>query len=175
MEATTQQQLDISQALATVLARLEGEFGAKLLGSSSFRGELTIEVAWADLPAVCLYCRDQLTFERLDSYLANHFPARREAPFELVAHLTSVSQTLRLRLKARLAEGDKPETLSTVWPSADWDEREIWEMFGIEFAGHPNLIRLLTVPEFEGFPLRKDFPVRGTIGGRIRRDLKGLI
>jgi NADH-quinone oxidoreductase subunit C len=175
MDATTQQQLDISQALATALARLEGEFGATLLGSSSFRGELTVEVAWGDLPAVCAFCRDQLAFERLDSYVGNHFPARREAPFELVAHLTSVSQTLRLRLKTRVAEGDKPATLTTLWPSADWDEREIWEMFGIEFAGHPNLIRLLTVPEFEGFPLRKDFPVRGTIGGRIRRDLKGLI
>ena len=93
----------------------------------------------------------------------------------MVAHLTSVSRTARLRLKTQLAEGEKAPTLTGVWASAGWDERETWEMYGIVFEGHSDLRRLLTTEDFEGFPLRKDFPLRGTVGGRIRTDLKGKI
>ena len=66
-------------------------------------------------------------------------------------------------------------TVTALWPSAGFDEREAWEMFGIEFEGHPYLRRLLTTDDFEGFPLRKDFPLQGTVGGRVRTDLRGKI
>ncbi len=176
MEAR-QETVEIPEALQVVFAKLEEEFGDRLLGSSFFRGELTFTVAVEDYMAVLEYCRDtpELAFERLDSLLGNHYPKRSEAPMEVVVHLTSVSKGTRLRLKVMLAEGQSLPTASGVWPSADWDERETWEMYGIVFDGHPNLIRLLTTEDFEGFPLRKDFPLRGTVGGRIRTDLKGKI
>jgi NADH-quinone oxidoreductase subunit C len=176
MEAT-QESVEIPEALKTVSAKVEEKFGEKLLGSSHFRGELTFTVSPEDYIEVAQFCRDSpdLAFERLDCLLGNHYPKRKDAPFELVLHLTSVSKKTRLRLKVPLAEGQKAPTVSGIWASADWDERETWEMYGIEFQGHPNLIRLLTTDDFDGFPLRKDFPTKGTVGGRIRTDLKGKI
>lgn len=176
MEAR-QENVEIPEAMKVVFAKLEGEFGEKFLGSSFFRDELTFTVSVEDYVAVATFCKESpdLAFERLDSLLGNHYPTRVGAPFEVVLHLTSVSRNARLRLKVPLADGQKIPTISGVWASADWDEREAWEMYGIEFLGHPNLIRLLTTEDFEGFPLRKDFPVKGTVGGRIRTDLKGKI
>jgi len=176
MEAI-QENVEIPEALKVVFAKLEEEFGDKFLGSSFFRGELTFTVSVDDYVAVATFCKESpdLAFERLDCLLGNHYPKRADAPFEVVLHLTSVSRNARLRLKVPLAEGQKIPTISGVWASADWDEREAWEMYGIEFQGHPNLIRLLTTEDFVGFPLRKDFPVKGTVGGRIRTDLKGKI
>ncbi|HZK48979.1 MAG TPA: NADH-quinone oxidoreductase subunit C [Thermoleophilia bacterium] len=174
---TRQESVEIPEASKVVFAKLEEEFGGKLLGSSFFRGELTFTVSVDDYVAVATFCRDSpdLAFERLDCLLGNHYPERLEAPFEVVLHLTSVSRNSRLRLKVSLAEGQKIPTVSGLWRSADWDERETWEMYGIVFQGHPNLIRLLLTDDFEGYPLRKDFPVKGTVGGRIRTDLKGKI
>jgi NADH-quinone oxidoreductase subunit C len=86
----------------------------------------------------------------------------------VVAHLLSHAHGHRLRIKTALAEGEGLPTVTGLWPSAGFDEREAWEMFGIVFEGHPNLQRLLTTDDFEGYPLRKDFPLRGTVGGRIR-------
>ena len=97
-------------------------------------------------------------------------PSASDAPFEVVAHLTSLHGH-RLRVKTALAEGRALATITGLWPSAGFDERETWEMFGIVVRGHPDLRRLLTTEDFEGFPLRKDFPLQGTVGGRIRTDL----
>ncbi len=175
--AQEQQAQEVSPALQKVFAKLEEKFGVKLLESTVFRGELTFVVALEDWIEVLDFCRTDpaLAFDRLDCLVGNHFPKRAEAPFELVAHLTNVTTATRLRIKTRTAEGQTPPTASGVWPSANWDEREIYEMFGIVFEGHPDLRRLLTLPDFDGFPLRKDFPVQGRIGGRIRTDLKGQL
>ena len=177
-ETVTQPQAaEVSPALKTVFMKIEEHFGVKLLESTVFRGELTFTVGLVDWIDILTFCRDtpDLAFDRLDCLVGNHFPARTDAPFELVAHLTNVATATRLRVKTRVAEGQPAPTATGVWLSAGWDEREIHEMFGVEFAGHPNLRRLLTLPDFDGFPLRKDFPVRGKIGGRIRTDLKGLL
>ena len=93
----------------------------------------------------------------------------------MVAHLVSHTHGHRLRVKTALAEGQALPSVTGLWPSADFDEREAWEMYGIVFTGHPNLIRLLTTEDFEGFPMRKDFPLQGTVGGRARTDLRGKI
>jgi NADH-quinone oxidoreductase subunit C len=168
---------EVSPALKTAFMRLEEQFGVKLLASTVFRGELTFRVAVEQWIDILLFCRDapDLGFNRLDCLFGNHFPERKDAPFELVAHLAVVPGDTRLRVKTRVREGQSVPTATVVWPSAGWDEREIYEMFGITFEGHPDLRRLLTLPDFEGFPLRKDFPLQGTIGGRIRTDLKGLL
>ena len=85
----------------------------------------------------------------------------REPRFEVVYHLLSLPFTQRLRIKVPLP-GTKPtvESMTALWESANWLEREVWDMFGIEFLGHPDLRRILLYPEFEGHPLRKDYPIR---------------
>ncbi len=81
--------------------------------------------------------------------------------FEVVYQLLSMKHGARLRLKVRVAEGVEVPSAVAVWPGADWAEREIWDMFGIRFSGHPNLRRILMDERWEGHPLRKDYPLRG--------------
>jgi NADH-quinone oxidoreductase subunit C len=80
--------------------------------------------------------------------------------FEVVYHLLSVPNRLRLRLKVRVADGETVPTVQGVWPGAGWPEREVWDMFGIVFDGHPDLRRLLMPEDWEGHPARKDYPVQ---------------
>jgi NADH-quinone oxidoreductase subunit C len=176
MEANAQA-LEVSEALQGAFAAILGEFEERLVDVVAFRGELTLTVGPEDYIPLLTYCRDDpaLAFERLDCLLGNHYPGRIDHPFEVVVHLTSLAHNTRLRIKVRLAEDQALPSATGVWPSAGWDERETWEMYGIRFEGHPDLRRLLTTDDFEGHPLRKDFPLRGTVGGRIRTDLKGKI
>ena len=81
--------------------------------------------------------------------------------FEVVYHLYSMAKKCRIRVKVRVAEGREVPTAVAVWPAADWAEREVWDMFGIRFAGHPDLRRILMDMRWEGHPLRKDYPIRG--------------
>jgi NADH-quinone oxidoreductase subunit C len=163
--------------LITVAGVLERRFGDRLLEKGDFRGELTFRVAPVDWVEVLAFCRDssELGCDRLDCLMGDHLPERSSAPFEVLAHLTSIASGCRLRIKTALAEGQALASVTGLWPSAGFDEREAWEMFGISFEGHPDLRRLLTTPDFLGFPLRKDFPLEGTVGGRIRTDLRGKI
>ena len=81
--------------------------------------------------------------------------------FEVVYHMLSINKKLRLRLKVRLAEGEKVDSVTGVWRSANWYEREAFDMFGIEFEGHPDPRRIYLAEDWEGHPLRKDYPLRG--------------
>jgi NADH-quinone oxidoreductase subunit C len=156
---------------------LEDRFGDRLVAKATFRGELTYTVAPDDWFEVLAFCRDdsRLAFDQLDCLLGDHLPERPEAPLQVVAHLTSHVTGLRLRVKTALTEGQSLASVTSLWPSAGFDEREAYEMLGIEFTGHPDLRRLLTTPDFQGHPLRKDFPLQGTVGGRIRTDLRGKV
>jgi len=89
---------------------------------------------------------------------ADYFP--RDPRFEVVYHLVSIPNRLRLRLKVRVGESGSVPTVQGVWPSAGWLEREVWDMFGIVFDGHPDLRRLLMPEDWEGHPQRKDYPVQ---------------
>jgi NADH-quinone oxidoreductase subunit C len=156
---------------------MEDRFGPRLLATASFRDDLTFVVAPGDWLEVLTFCNEDpsLAFDQLDCLLGDHLPERPEAPLQVVVHLVSHTHGHRLRVKTALTEGEWLRTVTGLWPSAGFDEREAWEMFGIVFEGHPDLRRLLTTEDFVGHPLRKDFPLRGTIGGRIRTDLKGKI
>ncbi len=177
MSAAAATDRPLPTTLLTGSAGLEQRFGAKLLSRVEFRGELTYVVAPEHWAEVLSFCKDDpaLAFDQLDCLLGDHLPDRAEAPFELVVHLLSHTHGHRLRIKTSLAEGQSIPTITGLWPSAGFDERETWEMFGVVFEGHPDLRRLLTTDDFEGFPLRKDFPLQGTVGGRIRTDLRGKI
>ena len=164
-------------ALVAAADALASTFGGRIRERIEFRGELTLSVdpaAWLDILA---FCRDDAStaFDQLDSLLGDHLPERAGTPFAVVAHLLSHTYGHRLRVKTALAEGQALPSVTGLWPSAGFDEREAWEMFGVVFSGHPDLRRLLTTDDFEGFPLRKDFPLKGTVGGRVRTDLRGKI
>jgi NADH-quinone oxidoreductase subunit C len=152
-------------------------FGERIRSQTELRGELTLSVvseAWLEILSFCR--NDPVTaFDQLDSLLGDHLPDRVEAPFAVVAHLLSHTHGHRLRVKTALAEGQALQSVTGLWPSAGFDEREAWEMYGIVFTDHPDLRRLLTTADFEGFPMRKDFPLGGTVGGRVRTDLRGKI
>jgi NADH-quinone oxidoreductase subunit C len=164
-------------SLLIAAGKLEKRFASRLLERIEFRGELTYVVAPDDWFRVLSFCRSApaLAFDQLDCLLGDHLPERSAAPFAVVAHLLSHTHGHRLRVKTALAEGQELPTVTGLWPSAGFDEREAWEMYGIPFAGHPDLRRLLTTDDFEGFPLRKDFPLQGTFGGRVRTSLRGKI
>jgi NADH-quinone oxidoreductase subunit C len=122
----------------------------------------TVFAPAADLPALGRTLRDHpdLRFECLVELTAVDYHPR-EPRYELVYILVSVAHALRLRIKVRLpGEDAHVATMSAVWPSANWLEREVWDMFGIVFDGHPDPRRLLMPEDWEGFPLRKDYPVQ---------------
>ena len=124
--------------------------------------ELTVEVAPASIVEALRRVKNQLNFERLSTVTGvDRYPA--EPRFEIVYHLQSIAGKQRLRLKARLS-GDNPEIESAfpVYRSANWYEREVFDLYGVRFLNHPNMTRIMLPDDWEGHPLRKDVPVTGT-------------
>jgi NADH-quinone oxidoreductase subunit C len=126
------------------------------------RGEYTVEVAPGRIVAVCRFLKDQEQFVRLSTVTGvDRYPA--EPRFEVVYHLHSPARNARLRLKCRL-RGDDPsiDSVTSVWRSANWYERETFDLFGILFRNHPDLRRIMLPEDWDGHPLRKDYPVTGS-------------
>ena len=136
-------------------------FGEKLQHRTEFRGETTYAIAASDLRDIAKFCRDEISFDYLlDITSIDNFGE--EPRFEIVYHLYSMSQGAHLRLKLKFSEEvDALATVSDIWPTADWHEREIYDMMGIKFNGHPDLRRILMWDGYPFFPLRKDFPLAG--------------
>lgn len=136
------------------------EPGAVLGGRAAY-GEQTLEIDPARIVAVCRFLKEQQGFIRLADLTAVDWHPR-EPRFEVVYHLHAFEGNRRLRLKCRL-RGDAAEidSVTSVWRSADWHEREVFDLFGIHFRGHPNLKRIMMPEDWEGHPLRKDYPVHG--------------
>ena len=124
--------------------------------------ELTLEVAAAKIVSVCGFLKYDQKFVRLSSVTAvDRYPG--EPRYEVVYHLHSVERNERVRIKCRLA-GAEPviESVTGVWRSANWYEREVFDLFGIRFVNHPDLRRIMLPDDWEGHPLRKDYPVTGS-------------
>jgi NADH-quinone oxidoreductase subunit C len=131
-------------------------------GGKYDRGELTLEIAPGKIVSVCGFLKYDQQFIRLSAVTAvDRYPA--EPRFEVVYHLHSIERNERLRLKCRL-RGEDPviDSVTSVWRSADWYEREVFDLFGIRFLNHPNLRRIMMPDDWEGHPLRKDYPVTGS-------------
>jgi len=146
-----------------IIAKIRGWRPEAVAGVSSFRGELTVSVYREHLKPLTefLSADKDFAFTFLSDVTGvDRFPI--EPRFELNYHLLSLSRRERLRLRVRLP-GDDPVIASvvSVWPTANWHEREIFDLFGIRFEGHPNLRRMLMPDDWEGYPLRKDYPVEG--------------
>ena len=125
-----------------------------------FVGQLSIHVASSSIVEVCdLLKRDADTpFNYLSDLTCVHYPER-DAPFEIIYNLYSIKGNERVRLKVAVGEDEDVESVTGVWPAANWMEREVFDLFGVRFRNHPDLRRILLPPDWEGHPLRKDYPL----------------
>ena len=140
---------------------LNKSFEGKLQHKTEFRGETTYAIQKSDLRDIAKFCRDDLSFDYLlDITSIDNFGE--EPRFEVVYHLYSMPHAAHLRLKLKLSEEvGALDTVSDIWQTADWHEREVYDMMGIKFNGHPDLRRILMWDGYPFFPLRKDFPLAG--------------
>ncbi len=150
-----------------LVEKLKARFGARILATPSQHGDEAIVVAAADWREVHQFLRDDpgCEMQMLIDLCGVDYPDR-EPRFEVVTHLYSLTKKHRLRVKTAVGDADGDgadvDSLLPVWRSADWMEREAFDMFGLNFVGHPDLRRILLYPEFEGHPLRKDYPAQRT-------------
>jgi NADH-quinone oxidoreductase subunit C len=144
-----------------LVKKLKGKFGDAIGDATQFIGQLSVHVDRARIVEVCEFLRDDADarFDYLSDLTCVHYPDRVDAPFEIVYNLFSISTNNRVRLKVRTADTDGVDSVTGVWPAANWLEREVFDLFGIHFHGHPDLRRLLLPPDWEGYPLRKDYPL----------------
>ena len=136
-------------------------FGEKLQSKTEFRGETTYTIGASDVREIAKFCRDELLLDYLiDITSIDNFGE--EPRFEIVYELYSMSHAIHLRLTLRISEdAGAVDTVSDIWPTANWHEREIYDLMGIKFKGHSDLRRILMWEGYPYFPLRKDFPLEG--------------
>jgi NADH-quinone oxidoreductase subunit C len=174
--------------LQRLLDALKSTLGERIVSLTEALGELTLEVKAADYLSVARTLRDSegLAFEELIDLCGMDYSTYGERPageevralrYASVVHLLSLKHNWRVRLRAFCPDDDFPivESLLDVWPSANWYEREAFDLFGIIFEGHPDLRRILTDYGFIGHPFRKDFPVSGYVEMRYDPDQKRVI
>ncbi len=140
---------------------IEAAVPGAVLEAVEFVGQLTVVLPAEKLLEVCRACKERLGYGYLVDLTAVDWQQRPEGRFDVVYWLHRHADSRRLRLKLRVAEGVSVASVTGVWKVANWMEREVFDMFGIIFDGHPSLERILTWEGFNGHPLRKDFPLEG--------------
>ncbi len=161
------------QSLADYIsAALEND----VLGASIAHGELTLEARADQIVKVLTFLRDdsECKFKQLIDICGADYPERAQR-FDIVYHLLSLHQNRRIRVKVHTDEKTPVPSVVDVFPVANWFERETWDMYGVMFTGHPDLRRILTDYGFEGFPLRKDFPLTGFVELRYSEEEKRVV
>jgi NADH-quinone oxidoreductase subunit C len=150
--------LEVPQFIRDVQAALPGA----VLQVSYHVGDWTVIVDRARLPEVATFLRDQPAgrFDFCSDVTATDWPPRARR-FDVIYSLYSVGLKHRVRLKVQAGDGEAVPTVSGVWPAANWLEREVYDLFGIAFAGHPDLRRILMPDDWQGHPQRKDYPLEG--------------
>ena len=161
------------------LLHLQALLGDKVEEVFQQAGELTCQVSKEAILLVLELCKEDtdLAYEMLSDETATHYPAGQGFAFSVVYHLTSLRRKKRLRLRILIPEGFEPESAVAVYPTANWLEREIWDMLGIRFVNHPDMTRILCPDDWEGHPLRKEYPTVG-LGQRdidFREDRSGVL
>jgi len=149
--------------LEGIVSKVKNKFPESILDASIFRDEVTLYLRAEDILPICRFLHDdpELSFDYLvDLCGVDDYPD--EPRFQVVYHLCAMKTRRRLRLKVSLrGTGPRISSVFSVWKGADWLEREAFDMFGITFLEHPDLRRILLTPDWEGHPLRKDYPLRG--------------
>ena len=142
---------------------LESEFTSDVVEVKTFRDQVTVTVNREKIGPICRWLRDdpRIEMDFLSDLCAVDYP-KRELRFEVVYNLYSLAHQHRIRIKVRLPENDLAvDSVVSVWKAADWFEREVFDLFGIDFRNHPDLRRLLLPDNWRGYPLRKDYPLKG--------------
>ncbi|CAK7255659.1 MULTISPECIES: NADH-quinone oxidoreductase subunit C [unclassified Shinella] len=166
----------MSEALQELSSHI-GEAAGNLVASADIAyGELTLKTDGARVVELLTFLRDdvQCGFVNLVDICGVDWPARAER-FDVVYHLLSPRQNVRIRVKVATGEDQPVPSACAVYPGADWFEREAYDMYGILFTGHPDLRRILTDYGFEGHPLRKDFPTTGFVEVRYDDEVKRVV
>ena len=150
-------------AVPAVVAAVQSGVPGAVEQVSYWVGDWTVIVAAGRFAEVCTFLRDTpgCQFDYLSDLTAVDWPARAGKRFDLVASLYSIRLRQRVRVKARLAEDEAVSSVTGIWPAANWLEREVFDMFGVRFTGHPDLRRLLMPSDWQGHPQRKDYPLEG--------------
>ncbi|HEX8072241.1 MAG TPA: NADH-quinone oxidoreductase subunit C [Pyrinomonadaceae bacterium] len=156
-----------------LVKRLRERFGDAVVEASEFLNQLSVRVQRDSIVAVCAALRRdaETPFDLLADLTCVHWPERADAPFEIVYQLYSVKANARLRLKVWTDEAAGVESVTQVWPTANWLEREVYDLFGVRFANHPDLRRLLLPPDWQGHPLRKEYPLKPVENAWTRKHL----
>jgi NADH-quinone oxidoreductase subunit C len=160
--------------LETLGADLQKALGDKVTGMAVAFGELTLDIRRDDVVAVMAALRDQFEFQQLIDLCGVDYPERAER-FDVVIHLLSLTKNHRVRIKLRTDEEKPVPSICSVYPCADWFEREAFDLLGILFSGHPDLRRILTDYGFVGHPLRRDFPMTGYVEVRYDEEQKRVV
>ena len=164
------------QDMDKLVQHIAGELGERLAGHDMSHGEITLEVNPGDIESVLKFLRDDpaCAFTQLLDICGVDYP-NRVRRFDIVYHLLSMTKNCRIRVKLQAGEETQVPSVTGLFDVANWYEREAFDMYGILFSGHPDLRRLLTDYGFEGYPLRKDFPLTGHVEVRYCDDSKKVI
>ena len=144
-----------------LVQKLKAKFDGTVLEAVEFIGQVSVLIAPDQIVQVCNFLRDDAdaSFNYLSDLTCVHYPMEAAQPLQVVYNLYSISRNERVRLKVALAEGESVDSVTSVWPAANWMEREVYDLFGVTFNNHPDLRRILLPPDWEGHPLRKDYPL----------------
>ena len=145
----------------TIVKKLKTQFDGAVGEALEFVSQISVRIEPARIVEICNFLRDdpETSFNYLSDLTCVHYPMRHEAPLEVVYNLYSIPRNERLRLKVAITESSGVDSVTGVWPSANWMEREVYDLFGVNFKNHPDLRRILLPPDWEGHPLRKDYPL----------------
>lgn len=162
--------------LKALAGKLKVSLKEAMIDSQISLGELTLIVKRQAIARVLTHLRDSkdLQFKQLIDICGVDYPERHER-FEVVYHLLSLKNNLRIRIKLNASEETLVPSICSIYSAANWYEREIWDLYGVKFEGHPDLRRLLTDYGFEGHPMRKDFPLTGHVEVRYDDELKRVV
>ena len=153
-----------------IVKRFRAKFGGSLLEATEDRKQAILTVDRARLAEMAMHLRDEEKFDMLADLTAVDWP-KREKRFDVVLDLYSFAKNERLRLKVHAADAEEVPSVVSVWPAANWQEREVFDMFGIIFSGHPDLKRILLPDEWQGYPLRKDYDILQQDTAWVRENL----
>lgn len=144
-----------------LVKKLRGRFDGAVGEALEFVGQVSVHIEPGRIVEVCNFLRDdaETSFNYLSDLTCVHYPMRQEAPLEIVYNLYSIRRNERVRLKVSITETSGVDSVTSVWPTANWMEREVYDLFGVNFKNHPDLRRILLPPDWEGHPLRKDYPL----------------
>lgn len=148
-------------ATHALVRKISEQFDGAVVEASEFLGQLSIRIDSARIVEVCDFLRRDASapFDFLSDLTCVHLPDRVESPFDIIYNLYSIQANERVRLKVAVTDAGGVESVTSVWPTANWMEREVFDLFGVQFRNHPDLRRILLPPDWQGHPLRKDYPL----------------